>query len=222
MRLLLAEDDNALGRAITVYLMRDGHAVDWATNGAQLLALSAQFTYDCILLDLAMPELGGREALAELRQRGQGTPVIVITASASREYLVNLLDLGADDYLAKPFDLGELEARIQAVVRRSRQRAPTESRNRTYGALTLMPSSQSILWKERPIKLTGKEFLLLTILAERSGRTVSRRQIELELNGIDSGTGSNTVEVLVHQLRRKIDEDLIRTVRGIGYSIDLG
>lgn len=120
MRLLLAEDDNHLGKATCAYMMRLGHAVDWVTNGNQLLQLAAAHSYDCVLLDLGLPELSGRDCLQNLRQRGNGIPVIVTTASGYRDQRIGLLDQGADDYLVKPYDLAELAARVAAIVRRSR------------------------------------------------------------------------------------------------------
>jgi two-component system, OmpR family, response regulator QseB len=220
MRFLMAEDDAVLGRAVCSYLMREGHAVDWAVTGNQVLSYLRTYTYDCVLLDLNLPELPGRDCLADARSRGNQTPVIVTTASASSAHRVDLLDIGADDFLAKPFDLHELGARVRAVVRRSQQ--PGETRQHgftTYGPLTLQPNSGSVTWHGRSIPLTVKEFMVLESLLKRPNRVVQRHQLEAEVYGWNDPIESNSIEVHVHYLRRKIDPQLIQTVRGVGYQL---
>ncbi len=219
MRLLLAEDDKTLGRAICGFLMREGHAVDWATAGGQLLALSAQFEYDCVLLDLGLPERSGDDCLVHMRSRKNATPVIVITARGFKDQRIRLLDIGADDFLVKPFDLTELAARVKAIVRRSR--AP-ESGGRTaltHGPLTLQRSNSTVLWHGVPVALTGTEVRLLEALVQHKSRIVTRQHLRAEIYGWNADVGSNAIEVHVHYLRRKISPDLIRTVRGVGYQI---
>jgi DNA-binding response OmpR family regulator len=219
MRLLLAEDDSVLGRAICGFLLRSGHAVDWATDGRQLLALSVKYEYDCVLLDLGLPELSGDDWLIKVRSGENATPVIVITARGFIDQRIRLLDIGADDYLVKPFDLTELAARVKAIVRRSCVQAPGGEAALTYGPLTLQRSSNTVLWHGSPIALTGTEVRLLETLLQNKSRIVTRQQLEAEIYGWNEDVGSNAIEVHVHYLRRKISPDLIRTVRGVGYQI---
>jgi DNA-binding response OmpR family regulator len=219
MRLLLAEDDNVLGRAICGFLLRDGHAVDWATDGKQLLALSTKYEYDCVLLDLGLPELSGDDWLVTARSREDATPVIVITARGFKDQRIRLLDVGADDYLVKPFDLTELSARIKAIVRRSCAPEASGEAALTHGPLTLLRSSSTVLWHGVPIALTGTEIRLLEALVQNKSRIVTRQHLEAEIYGWNEDVGSNAIEVHVHYLRRKISPDLIRTVRGVGYQI---
>jgi DNA-binding response OmpR family regulator len=219
MRLLLAEDDTALGRATCVYMMRDGHAVDWVTNGNQLVELTGKFEYDCVLLDLGLPELSGRDCLVNMRSREIATPVIVTTAQGFRDHRIHLLDLGADDYLVKPYDLAELSARVKAIVRRSRVVVHPGESQQSFGPLTLMPASNSVLWHGEPVVLTAKEFRVLEALLQRQNRIVTRQQLEAEIYGWNESVGSNAIEVHIHHLRRKISIDLIQTVRGVGYQV---
>ena len=219
MRLLMAEDDEALGRATCTYLMREGHAVDWVLNGNMLLELSGKFDYDCVLLDLGLPELQGRDCLVNLRARANTTPVVVTTAQGFREHRIQLLDLGADDYLIKPYDLAELTARIKAVVRRSRPTERAEDDGLSVGPLKLQPSSNSVLWHGNSVVLTAREYRVLDTLVRRRGSTVSRQQLEAAVYGWNETIGSNTIEVHVHSLRRKLATELIVTLRGIGYQL---
>lgn len=219
MRLLLAEDDADLGRATCVFMMRDGHAVDWVTHGNQMLDLLQQFEYDCVILDLGLPELAGDDCLKSMRHHGNPTPVIVTTARGFLDDRIAMLDLGADDYLVKPYDLGELSARIKAVIRRNRTEL-ADSAQRTFGPLTLLPQGHTVRWHGRLITLTVKEFWVLDVLLKRRGRAVTRQQLEEEIYGWNEGVGSNSIEVHVHNIRKKIDPGLIQTVRGIGYQVD--
>lgn len=219
MRLLLAEDDEALGRATCTFLMREGHAVDWVLTGNMLLELSGKFEYDCVLLDLGLPELEGRDCLVNLRSRANTTPVVVTTAQGFREQRIQLLDLGADDYLIKPYDLAELTARVKAVVRRSRPMEPAEDDSVSLGPLKLMPASNSVLWHGASVVLTAREYRVLDTLVRRRGSTVSRQQLEAAVYGWNETIGSNTIEVHIHGLRRKLAPELIVTLRGIGYQL---
>jgi DNA-binding response OmpR family regulator len=219
MRLLLAEDDQALGRATCVYMMRDGHAVDWVTNGNHLLELSGKYEYDCVLLDLGLPELSGRDCLVNMRSRENATPVIVTTAQGFRDHRIQLLDIGADDYLIKPYDLSELAARIKAIVRRSQASSGREDSQTNYGPLTLLPASNSVHWRGETVLLTAKEFRVLEVLLQRQNRIVTRQQLEAEVYGWNESVGSNAIEVHIHHLRRKLASELIQTVRGVGYQV---
>jgi DNA-binding response OmpR family regulator len=219
MRLLLAEDDEALGRATCTFLMREGHAVDWVLNGNMLLELSGKFEYDCVLLDLGLPELQGRDCLVNLRSRANTTPVVVTTAQGFREQRIQLLDLGADDYLIKPYDLAELTARVKAVVRRSRPPERAEDDGFCLGPLKMQPASNSVLWHGNSVVLTAREYRVLDTLVRRRGSAVSRQQLEAAVYGWNETIGSNTIEVHVHSLRRKLAPELIVTLRGIGYQL---
>ena len=219
MRLLLAEDDEALGRATCTFLMREGHAVDWVLDGNKLLELSGKFEYDCVLLDLGLPELQGRDCLVNLRARENTTPVVVITAQGFREQRIQLLDLGADDYVIKPYDLAELTARVKAVVRRSRPSERAEEDSPSVGPLKLQPASNLVLWHGTSVVLTAREYRVLDTLVRRRGSTVSRQQLEAAVYGWNETIGSNTIEVHVHSLRRKLAAELIVTVRGVGYQL---
>lgn len=219
MRLLLAEDDADLGRATCVFMMRDGHAVDWVTNGNQLLSLLGTFDYACVILDLGLPELAGDDCLRNMRARGIATPVIVTTARGYRDDRIGMLDIGADDYLVKPYDLGELSARVKAIVRRNQPVAAPVLDRQTFGPLTLLPSRSSVTWNGQLIALTVKEFLVLQSLLQRYGRTVTRQQLEEEIYGWNEPAGSNSVEVHIHHIRKKIDAGLVQTVRGVGYKV---
>jgi DNA-binding response OmpR family regulator len=219
MRLLLAEDDVNLGRATCVFMMRDGHAVDWVTNGNQLLNLLGSFEYACVILDLGLPELGGDDCLVNMRNRGNATPVIVTTARGFRDDRIGMLDLGADDYLVKPYDLAELSARVKAIVRRNQGVVPVSPSQQSFGPLTLLPSRNAVEWHGRTVTLTVKEFWVLQALLQRYGRTATRQQLEADIYGWNESVGSNSVEVHIHHLRKKIDPGLIQTVRGVGYQI---
>jgi DNA-binding response OmpR family regulator len=219
MRLLLAEDDVDLGRATCVFMMRDGHAVDWVTDGKQMLNLLGRFEYACVILDLGLPELGGDECLVTMRQLGNATPVIVTTARGFREDRIGMLDIGADDYLVKPYDLAELSARIKAIVRRNRGVATVNPGPQSFGPLSLLPSRNAVEWHGRAISLTVKEFWVVQALLQRYGRPATRQQLEEEIYGWNESVGSNSVEVHIHHIRKKIDPDLIQTVRGVGYQI---
>lgn len=219
MRLLLAEDDEALGRATCTFMMRDGHAVDWVTNGNQLLELTGRFEYDCVLLDLGLPELEGRDCLVNLRARANLTPVVVTTAQGFREQRIQLLDLGADDYLIKPYDLAELAARVKAVIRRSRRVERGDEEGASHGPLKLQPSSNSVLWNGAHVVLTAREYRVLDTLVRRRGGTVTRQQLEAAVYGWNETIGSNAIEVHIHSLRRKLAPELIVTVRGVGYEL---
>ncbi|MEY4581282.1 MAG: hypothetical protein RL701_5985 [Pseudomonadota bacterium] len=219
MRLLLAEDDVNLGRATCVFMMRDGHAVDWVTNGNQLLGLLGSFEYACVILDLGLPELGGDDCLLNMRSRGNATPVIVTTARGFREDRIGMLDLGADDYLVKPYDLAELSARIKAIVRRNQGVVSVSQGQQSFGPLTLLPSRNAVEWHGRAVVLTVKEFWVLQALLQRYGRPATRQQLEEDIYGWNESVGSNSVEVHIHHLRKKIDASLIQTVRGVGYQI---
>jgi DNA-binding response OmpR family regulator len=216
MRLLFAEDDVLLGRATCVALLKVGHAVDWVTSGDQLLAALERETYDCLLLDLGLPGLSGEDCLRAIRSGQRRLPVVVLTARGQKDDRIAVLDLGADDYMVKPYDLDEMAARVRAVVRRNRE---DHSPELIHGPLVLRPLTRSVLWRGQPVTLTGKEFMLLDALMRATNRSVTREHLEAALYGWGEEIGSNAVEVHVHHLRRKLSRRLIITTRGVGYRL---
>lgn len=220
MRLLLAEDDVLLGEALSRGLMQLGYAVDWLTSGERLRLAVRNYSYDCILLDLGLPDVPGDRCLQILRQEKLNTPVIVITASDGKHDKIRLLDGGADDYVAKPFDLEELAARIRAVVRRGAERGEAEQRVEfRSGTLSLHSGLQTVFLGGEQKPLTTKEFWILETMVRHRHRIVTRQMLEERLYGWGDELTSNTIEVYVHQLRRKLGKELIKTVRGLGYRL---
>ena len=216
MRLLLVEDDRMIGAGIRKGLQHEGHVVDWVQDGAAAEAALAAESYALLLLDLGLPRKDGFAVLDGLRQRKNRVPVLILTARDAVADRVKGLDHGADDYLVKPFSLEELAARIRAVVRRHAGRAePVVS----VGGLTLDPSARKVRCRGRDVPLSAREFSLLEALAERPGIALSRAQLEERLYGWGEEISSNSVEVHVHNLRKKLGEGVIRTVRGVGYAL---
>ena len=214
MKILLVEDDRLLGDGIRAGLMQAGFAVDWAQDGrAAELALSGE-AYDAVVLDLGLPRLSGMEVLARARAARNAVPVLILTARDTVPDRIAGLDAGADDYLVKPFDLGELQARLRALLRRAGNQAePVLS----HGELRLDPAARSVTREGRPVELSAREFAVLHALLLNAGRVLSKAQLEEKLYGWGEEIESNAVEVFVHHLRRKLAPDLIRTVRGVGY-----
>lgn len=218
MRLLLVEDDRTLGDAVCAHLQAEGHVIDWVTTIAQARA-AANDPFDAILLDWQLPDGSGVQWLRELRaQRGPNRtrPVLMLTARDLLADRVQGLDAGADDYLVKPFELAELSARLRALARRAA--GPSETRLRA-GRVELDPESKTVCVDAQPVDLTAKEYALLEALLRRSGRLVSRSDLESLLYGFDTSVDSNAIEVHISNLRRKLGRDAIETVRGMGYRI---
>jgi len=216
MRVLLVEDDTMVGESVRKGLRQEGFAVDWVEDGrAAELALDTG-VYDLMLLDLGLPKKAGLEVLTTLRQKKSTLPVILITARDAVADRVRGLDAGADDYLVKPFDLDELAARVRALVRRRAGNAESVQR---HGTLSLNPATHEASLDGRPLVLSGREFALLQALTERPGAVLSRAQLEEKLYGWAEEVGSNTVEVYIHALRKKLGTDFIKTVRGVGYTV---
>lgn len=218
MRLLLVEDHELLGSAVHTGLVRSGYAVDWLRSGKDVLASLAACEYDCVLLDLGLPDLSGEKLLRSIRERGLSVSVIVITAHGGVQDRVRLLDIGADDYMVKPLDLDEVCSRIRAVLRRVQAKAHG-SGEPEHGALKLYPARRMATWHCDFVPLTNKEFWLLEILVRRKNQVLTRAQLEEALYTFDEEVGSNAVEVHVHHLRRKFSPRLIQTVRGVGYQL---
>ncbi len=218
MRLLLVEDHELLGSAVHKGLVRAGYAVDWLHSGKQVLASLASCNYDCVLLDLGLPDMRGEALLQSIRQRGLLVSVIVITARGDIQDRVRLLDMGADDYMVKPLDLDEVASRVRAVLRRGGGKTPG-SVEPEHGPLKLYPSHRTATWHGDVVPLTNKEFWLLEILVRRKNQVLTRSQLEEALYTFDVEVESNAVEVHIHYLRRKFAPDLIQTVRGVGYQL---
>jgi DNA-binding response OmpR family regulator len=221
VRILLVEDDAMLGASVQVGLEQDGFAADWVTDGIAADSAVKAHRYDAIVLDLGLPGVEGETLLRGWRARADRTPIVVLTARGFVLDRVRMLNLGADDYLVKPFDLLELCARIRAVVRR----AAGECREvLEFGPLQLYPESHAVLWHGQRVEVTNKEFWLLEALLRNRSRILTRRQLEDALYGWGDAVESNAIEVHIHHLRRKLSRKLILTVRGSGYSLthDLG
>jgi DNA-binding response OmpR family regulator len=216
MRVLLVEDDTMVGESLREALRRQGLAVDWVRDGRAADAVLASERFDAVLLDLGLPQRDGLSVLKELRARGDTTPVIVLTARDALPDKVGSLDAGADDYLVKPFELDELLARLRAVGRRQSGRA---SPVLAVADLRLDPATREVSRGGRAVLLSAREFALLQALLERPGAILSRAQIEDRLYGWGEELESNAISVYVHQLRRKLGDDLLHTVRGVGYYV---
>jgi len=216
MRILLVEDDELLGKAVRTGLEQQGYAVDWLTDGVAAEIAAKTTDYSALVLDLGLPRQDGISVLKKLRQSGRAVPVIVITARDALVERIAGLDSGADDFIVKPFDLQELGARLRAVVRRSEGRAQAEL---THGPLRLDPAARTVTVDGQPVPLTTREFTILSKLLENKGKVQSKMQLQDALYDWSSEIESNTVEVHVHHLRRKLGRDLIKTLHGMGYMI---
>ena len=216
MRLLLVEDDPMIGDSVRQGLAQDGFAVDWVRDGraAELAVLNE--VYDLMLLDLGLPRKEGLDVLKGLRAKGNAIPVMILTARDAVADRVKGLDAGADDYLVKPFDLDELSARIRALLRRRSGRAEPVIQ---VGKLSLNPATREVTFDGEPVALSARELALLSALIDRPGAVLSREQLEEKIYGWDREVGSNTVEVHIHSLRRKLGQDFIKNVRGVGYMV---
>jgi two-component system response regulator QseB len=217
MRILLVEDDDLLGEGISQALGQAGDEVVWLDDGEQALEMMLGGPFNLVLLDLNLPGVDGLTLLRTARARGCEVPVIILTARDSVDDRISGLDEGADDYLVKPFDFNELQARIRAIHRRSNGRATS---NLSYGDIVLDPYSQTVYYKGVTIVLTRREYVLLKELMENQGRVLTRFQLEQALYGWGDSVESNALEVHIHHLRKKFYPDLIRTIRGVGYIIE--
>ncbi|MDR2137498.1 MAG: response regulator [Synergistaceae bacterium] len=214
MRILLVEDDTLIGDGIVVGLGRMGFVVDWFTDGETGREALYAAPYDAVVLDLGLPELDGAEVLAAWRREGLDVPVLVLTARDSLDDRVAGLRGGADDYLCKPFALAEVAARLQALIRRRYGRfEPSIS----HGDVVFDPVSRGVLREGKPVELTPRELALLELFLHNRKRVLPQSLIREKLYSWNENIGSNTVEVYIHHLRRKLGNDLIRTVHGIGY-----
>ncbi|KAB7623414.1 response regulator [Alkalilimnicola sp. S0819] len=216
MHVLLIEDDPLVGEGIQVGLRLQGVTVDWLDDGRQAAAILPRSEHDVVILDLALPGRSGLQLLQDLRDAGRTTPVLILTAFDAVEERVAGLDAGADDYLAKPFDLKELAARLRALSRRRQGRA---SARLQHGRLSFDPATLEARLDDEAVPLPRREAVLLQLLLENRGQIVSLERIHDQLYGWNEGVESNAPAVHIHNLRRKLGKDLIETVRGVGYRI---
>ncbi|MDR9486351.1 MULTISPECIES: response regulator transcription factor [Sediminimonas] len=217
MRVLLIEDDTVLGSAVRDQIAADGHSVDWVTRLDEADDYLAVARYDLILLDLMLPDGRGQPFLRRLRAQGVKTPVIILTALDQISDRIDGLNAGADDYMVKPFDLSELSARLNAVARRYSGNPNPVIR---LGELEVDLAARSVHRNGQATALTAREWVLLEALIRRPGQILSKAQLEERLYSFDVEIESNTIEVHVSRLRKKLGRDAIKTVRGMGYRVD--
>ena len=217
MRLLLIEDDELLGDAVKMGLTQFGFVVDWLKDGETAKDTIKYESFEAIILDLGLPKLSGLSFLQLSRKSGNTTPVIILTARESTVDKVQGLDSGADDYLTKPFDLNELSARLRALIRRSHGRVETVL---NYKNITLNPASHSVYMDHELVNISRREFALLHKLLEHIGHVLSRDQLMQSIYGWNEEVDSNALEVHIHNLRKKLNANYIRTIRGVGYMIE--
>jgi two-component system, OmpR family, response regulator len=217
MRVLLIEDDRMVGAAVEQALKDAAYAVDWVTDGETALLVAESEAYELALLDLGLPKADGRAVLRRLRALGRKLPVIIVTARDGVDDRIDGLDLGADDYLVKPFEIRELLARMRAVLRREGSGAPALLTN---GALKLDPATREASFLDQSAPLTAREFALMQALLMRPGTILSRGELERQIYGWNEEVESNAVEFLIHSLRKKLGSAAIRNVRGVGWMVD--
>jgi len=216
MRILLVEDDAMIGESVADGLKAEGYAVDWVRDGKEAEVAVSATPYSLVVLDLGLPRRDGIDVLKGIRERRIDVPVLVMTARDTVRDRIKGLDAGADDYLVKPFDLDELTARARALMRRAAGRSePLIER----GALSINPATREVTWRGESMSLSAREYALLAALAERPGVVLSRAQLEEKLYGWNESVGSNAVKVHIHNVRKKLGEDVIRNVRGLGYTL---
>lgn len=217
MRILLIEDDRMIGTAVQQALRDAAYAVDWVTDGETAIHAAENEAYELALLDLGLPRRDGREVLQRLRALRYRLPVIIVTARDSVDDRIDGLDLGADDYLIKPFEIRELLARMRAVLRREGSGSSPVLSN---GKLSLDPATREASFLEENAVLTAREFALLRSLLARPGTILSRNDLERQVYGWNEEVESNAIEFLIHTIRKKLGTTAIRNVRGVGWMVD--
>ncbi len=219
MKILIAEDDQVLADGLQRTLRKAGYAVEHVASGSEADAALSDHEFDLLILDLGLPKLHGLEVLRRLRGRGAATPVLILTATDSVEERVKGLDLGADDYMAKPFALLELEARVRALTRRGLGTASTVLR---HGPLSFDSTGRVAYLNDQMVELSARELSLLEVLLQRAGRLVSKDQLVERLCEWGDEVSTNAIEVYIHRLRKKIEQGPVRiaTVRGLGYCLE--
>lgn len=219
MRILVVEDDRILGKAISQRISRMGHGLDLAQTGSQANQMLALQTYDLMLLDLNLPDMTGNQVLQRLRKKQSNTPVIVLTARDEIKDRIELLDLGADDYMTKPVDFGELEARCRALLRRSQGQAQNVIE---YGNVSLDLQACTVTVDNKMIELKQREFRLLEVLISHTGRVLSKEALIEHLYNFNENPNSSVIEIYVARLRKTLQgsDVQIRTIRGLGYLLE--
>ncbi len=216
MRILLVEDDELLASGLVSALTRANHLVERVADGQKAIHALDHDLFDLVILDLGLPKVDGTEVLKHIRQKGNQTPVLILSARDATQDRILGLDLGADDYLTKPFELDELMARIRVLERR---RSGHMVNQLQLGKLSIDLSALSVTWNGKLIDLQRREFMLIKKLAENPHQVFTRDQLEESLYGWNDGVESNTIDVHIHNLRKKISSDIIKTMRGVGYRI---
>jgi two-component system response regulator QseB len=216
MRVLVVEDDETLGDGLCEGLKHEGYAVDWVKDGESADQALRSEKFDIVVLDLGLPKMPGLRVLDNLRLRDNKVPVLILTARDAIEDRIKGLDMGADDYMVKPFDLNEVIARLRALQRRSVERATSVIK---YGKIEIDTTSHTVVYDGVLMSLPRREFALLLKLVENQGKALSREQLSQSLYNWDEDVDSNALEVHIHNLRKKFGSDLIRTIRGIGYMV---
>jgi DNA-binding response OmpR family regulator len=219
MRLLLVEDDIMIGESVLDLLRDEGYAVDWVKDGEMADNTLASENYDLVLLDLGLPKRDGLDVLRRLRARKDRTPVLIATARDALEQRVQGLDMGADDYIVKPYELDELLARIRALIRRAAGRAEPVYE---HMGVSIDPVTREVSVQGHPATLSSREWAILELLLARPGLVLSRKQLEDKLYSWKDEVSSNAIEVYIHGLRKKLGAQLIQNVRGVGYMIPKG
>lgn len=217
MRVLLVEDDESLGDAVKNALTQQGYTVDWLKDGQAAEEALHTEHFDLVVLDLGIPRIPGLSVLDNMRQNGNKTPVLILTARDTIQDRVKGLDSGGDDYLTKPFELDELCARLRALQRRHADRADPIIR---YKLIEIDPAAHVVRHNGQGLNIPRREFSLLQKLLENQGRALSREQLNQSLYSWDEDVDSNALEVHIHNLRKKFGSDFIRTIRGIGYMVE--
>ena len=216
MRVLVVEDEELIGKGITTGLKQEGYVVDWFSDGLDARYALEVERYDVIVLDLGLPGCTGNNLLEWARNKQIDTPVLVLTARDTIRDKVGSLDRGADDYMVKPFDLDELAARLRALIRRRTGRASPVIE---WEEVMLDPVARQVTFKGEPVELSVREYSLLEILLENAGKVVSRSRLMESLYSWDQTVESNVLEVHIHHLRKKLGNEMIRTIRGVGYTL---
>ena len=216
-RVLLVEDDAMMAQAVKIGLSQAGHVVDLVDTAEDAEVALDTTAYDLVVLDINLPGKSGLDLVSNLRKRRKDIPVLALTARNTTKQKVEGLHAGVDDYLVKPFDLEELLARLQALLRRSNGRHSPHIAN---GAITLDPAARTVQKNGSPIALSAREFAILAILMENLGKVMNKQEIEDKLYGWDIEIESNAVEVHISHLRKKLGDSLIRTIRGLGYIVE--
>ena len=216
MRVLLVEDDLMIGESLSEALQDEAYTVDWVKDGRQAILTLRVQPYDIILLDLGLPEVDGMGVLTAMRAAKIDTPVLILTARDQLKDRIAGLDSGADDYVVKPFELGEVFARMRVLIRRAQGKADNQV---TVGNLTLDTAHKRVMMEGKPIDLTAKEYMLLTTFMLSPEKVMSKNELEDSLYGWGGEVESNAIEFLIHSLRKKVGQDRIKNVRGLGWYI---